>query len=502
MKASIKKNTRTGANPRQSRKLSPFDTVPVLHADKIEMRILHTSAYLLDPGGFAEIRSMLESELHVKWRPPTQPESLSKWTWVASNEDFRITFIGTTAHLEDRRAWLSKPFPSSDDLSDRLRWWSYIGLIRLTSKTHDSVLYLKHVSKFFELIERLGIYEVPREIEIAADVPNNPTGRRLAMCVRPKRDNPLDLAHFRIGYGNSVFEGPSRDGMNEYCNFATFPGNDVFSQKRKKNNNKIGGRLQLKVYPSRHVRPGTDDIRIELALGPRRLREIMKSPNLVALKQSDSYPFLQRSYPVKAISPTLELLAFIDNFFCDNILVQDLDEQKIRRKYPVLRYQPLNKLSIRGKRFKAISMGLTPAQFETCTVRGRFPQSNVLYPDQYKDANSSIYFSLIKVSLDLHTPPHIPSFTRSHTTSPEITPNQPSPPTAHVFSGTYVPKSEPPAETNNTHSEIIQNCKSIITHQTSCTGNNNKENEPAPKLPPTDWNNKRRQNIIKKDQQT
>lgn len=384
MKAT-KKNKKRSTGSSRKYLLPPFDVTPVLHPDKIEMRIVHTSAHLLDRKGFAEVRSMLENELHVNWRRPTQPESLSKWTWSASNDDFRITFIGTTAHLEDRTAWLSKPFPSSDDLSDRLRWWSYIGLIRLTSKTHDPVLYLQYLSKVFQVIERIGIHEVPREIEIAADVPNNPEGRRLALCVRPKRDNPLDIAHFRIGYGNKVFEGPSRDGMNEYSNFATFPGNDVFSKKRKNNDNKVGGRLQLKVYESKYVRPGTDELRIELALGPTRLRELLKSPTLEALKLNESYPFPKRSYPAKAASPTLELLAFIDFFFLENILVQDLDEQKIRRKYPVLRYQQLNNLSIRGKRFKAISMGLTPSQFESCTVRGRFPIPHVVLLDQFKE---------------------------------------------------------------------------------------------------------------------
>jgi len=195
----------------------------------------------------------------------------------------------------------------------------------------------------------------------------------------------MDLAHFRIGCGNRVFNGPSRDGMNEYCNFATFPGNDLFSRERKSNDNKIGGRLQLKVYESKHVRPGTDDIRIELSLGPRRLRELLKSPTLAALKLNESYPFPQRSYQVKAISPTLELLAFTDYFFLQNVLVQDLDEQKIRRKHPILRSQHLNKLSIRGQRFKSLSMGLTPAQFESCTRRGRFPIPNVLLPDQFKE---------------------------------------------------------------------------------------------------------------------
>jgi hypothetical protein len=386
MKASHnKKNTKKGARSTRACKLQPFEVTSVLHPDKIEMRILHTSAHLLDPRGFAEVRSIMEKELHVKWRRPTQSGSLSKWTWSASNADFRITLIGTSAHLDDRKAWLSQPFPSSEDLSDRLRWWSYIGLIRLTSKTHDPVVYLQYLSKVFELIERIGIREVPREIEIAADVPNNREGRRLAMCVRPKRDNPLDIAHFRIGYGNKVFEGPSRDGMNEYCNFATFPGNDVFSKERKADNNKVGGRLQLKVYESKRIRPGTDDIRIELSLGPQRLRELLKSSTLEALKLNESYPFPHRDYPVKVVSPTLELLAFIDFLFFEKILVQDLDEQKIRRKYPVLRYQQLNNLSIRGKRFKAISMGLTPSQFESCTVRGRFPIPNLLFPDQFKE---------------------------------------------------------------------------------------------------------------------
>jgi hypothetical protein len=386
MKASHnRKNTKRSARSWRKLLLPPFEVTPILHPDKIEMRILHSCAHLLDPKGFAEVRSIMEKELHVKWRRPTQPESLSKWTWSASNADIRISFIGTTAHLEDRTAWLSKPFPSSDDLSDRLRWWSYIGLIRLTCKTNDPVVYMKSLSKVFELIERIGIHEVPREIEIAADVPNNPTGRRLAMCVRTKRDNPLDIAHFRIGYGNRVFVGPSRDGMNEYSNFATFPGNDVFSKKRKNNDNKVGGRLQLKVYESKYVRPGTDDIRIELALGPQRLRELLKSSTLEALKLNESYPFPHRDYPVKAVSPTLELMAFTDFFFLENILVQDLNEQKIRRKYSVLRYQQLNNLSIRGKRFKALSMGLTPSQFESCTVRGRFPIPNVLFPDQLKE---------------------------------------------------------------------------------------------------------------------
>lgn len=384
MKASHnKKNTKKCARSTRACKVPPFEVTPVLHPDKIEMRILHTSAHLLDPKGFAEVRSIMEKELHVKWRRPTQPESLSKWTWPAVNDDVRISFIGTTAHLKDRRTWLSQPFPSSEDLSDQLCWWKYIGLMRITSKTHDPVLYLHYLSKVFQLIERIGIREVPREIEIAADVPNNPDGRRLARCVRPKRDNPLDLAHFRIGYGNKVFEGPSRDGMNEYSNFATFPGNDVFSKERKNNDNKVGGRLQLKVYESKYVRPGTDEIRIELALGPTRLRELLKSPTLEALKLNESYPFPKRSCPAKAASPTLELLAFADFFFLENILVQDLDEQKIRRKYPILRYQRLNNLSIRGKRFKALSMGLTPAQFESCTVRGRFPIPNVLFPDQF-----------------------------------------------------------------------------------------------------------------------
>lgn len=449
MKASTKKNKKRTISSSRKYLLPPFDITPVLHPDKIEMRILHTSAYLLDPAGFAEIRSIIGNELHIKWRPPTQPESLSKWTWSASNDDFRITFIGTTAHLENRRAWLTQPFPSSDDLSDRLRWWSYIGLIRLTSKTNDPVLYLKYISRVFEVIERIGVHEVPREIEIAADVPNNPIGRNLALCVRLKREDPLDLRHFRVGYGNRVFEGPSPDGLREYSNFKRFPGNDVFSEHRK--GKRSGGRLQLKVYESKHIRPGTDDLRIELSLGPQRLRELLKSSTLDALKLNESYPFPHRSYPVKAVSPTLELLAFIDFLFFHNILVQDLDEQKIRTKYTILRYQPLNKLSTRGKRFKAISMGLTPAQFETCTLRGRFPQSNVLYPDQYKDSNSSKYFSLIKVCLPVHTPPQNTSLTRSHPAFPEIPQNQPSPPAADLFSGSYVPENDPPADTNTPH---------------------------------------------------
>jgi len=339
-----------------------------LHPHKIEIRLLWRSAYLLDPEGFARIRSSIENELHVKWRRPTQPESLSKWNWFASNDDFRIKFIGTTAHLEDRAGWLSKPFPSSEDLSNQLRWWWYIGTIRLTSITHDPALYLTYVSRCFELIERIGIYETPGEIEIAADVPNNPEGRKLAMCARLKRDSACDMAHFRVGHDNRPFEGPSRDGLAEYSNYCSYPSDD---------------RLQLCVYPSKYIRPGTDDIRIELRIGPRKLREILKSPALCGLMESTAYPIPDRIYDFKTISPTLNLLAFIEYFFLQNVIVQDLDEEKLRKKFPILRYRQLSSFSVRGKRFMAFSSGLTPRQLESCTVRGHFPPMQVLYPSQY-----------------------------------------------------------------------------------------------------------------------
>ena len=381
MKATKKNNKRSTGSSR-TRDLPAFGITPLLHPDKIEIRILSRCAHLFEPDNFAEIRSIMENELHVKWRGPRQPKNLSKWNWSAWNEDFRVTVIGTTAHLEDRTTWLSSPFPSSEDLSDEFRWWLYIGLIRVTSKTNDPALYMKYLSKFFELTERIGIYDVPRIIEIAADVPNNPIARKLAMCVRLKREDPLELRHFRVGYGKRVFEGPSRDGLGEYSNFRRFPGNDVWSEHRK--GKRSGGRLQLKVYESAHVRPETDDIRIELALGPNRLRELLKSPTLAALKQDDSYPYLERPYAAKLKSPTFELLALIEPLFLQNILVQELDKQKIRKKFPILQYQRLNNLSIRGQRFKAISMGLTPAEFESCIVRGQFPPTTTLYPDHYE----------------------------------------------------------------------------------------------------------------------
>lgn len=470
MKSTKKKNRKPSASSRQSRRISPFEVIPLLHPDKIEIRILHTSAYLFDPDRFAEIRSIMEKELHVKWRRPTQPESLSKWTWPAVNDDVRITFIGTTAHLEDRTAWLSKPFPSSEDLSDELLWWSYIGLIRLTSKTNDPVLYLKYVSKFLELIERIGIYEVPRIIEIAADVPNDREGRRLAMSVRLKRENPLELRHFRIGYDNRVFEGPSADGLREYTNFRKFPGNDVWSEHR--NGKRGSGRLQLKVYPSEQVRPGTDDIRIEMALGPRRLRELLKSPTLAALQEQDDSYVPGRSYVVKSVSPTLHLLGFIEYLFLENILVEDLDEENLRRKYTVLRYQHLNNLSIRGKRFRAVSMGLTPAQFESCTARGQFPQVKALYPDQYQQLNNHMNLSLIKGTLAVQTPPEKPSLTGSYSAFRDITQNPTSSLTANGKSSTYVPKSEAPAETILCHSNNNSHSNSTTQSHSVCTENN------------------------------
>ncbi len=371
MKASFKqKNRKTTRSCRRTRRFPPFDITPVLHPHKIEIRILWRSAYLLDPEGFAGIRSMMENEMQVKWRRPTQPESLSKWNWFASNDDFRITFIGTTAHLEDRTAWLSKPFPSSEDLSNQLRWWWYIGAIRLTSKTHDPALYLMYVSRFFELIERAGIYETPGEIEIACDVPNNPEGRRLAMCARLKRDSACDLVHFRAGHDNRAFEGPSRDGLAEYSNFWTYPADD---------------RLQLCVYPSKYVRAGTDEIRIELRIGPRKLREILRSTTLLRLMESTAYPLPDRSYGFKTISPTLNILSFIEYYFRQNVIVQDIDEEKLRQKFPLLRHRKLSSFSVRGKRFTAFSSGLTPRQLESCTIRGHFPPMQVLYPTQYEE---------------------------------------------------------------------------------------------------------------------
>jgi hypothetical protein len=427
VKASTKKNTRTGPNPRQSRTLPPFHIVPVLHPDKIEMRILPRSAHLFDPDGFSEIRAMMKNELHLKWRRPTQPKSLSTWTWSAWNDDFAVTFVGRTSHLKDKRSWLCKPFPSSWNLYYNLRWLPDIGLVRLSPQKNDPVLYLTYISRFFELIERIGVHEVPSEIEIACDVPNNLEGRRLAMCARLKRDSSLDLAHFRVGHGNKPFEGPSRNGLAEYSNFRIYPTDD-------------GGRLQLSVYESKYVRPGTDEIRIELRIGPRKLREILKSHTIHRLMESTVYPLPHRSYELKTVSPTLNLLSFIEFFFTDNVIVQDLNNEKLRSKFPLLKCQILSLYSVRGKRFKAISLGLTPSQLESCTSRGQFPTMQVLHPDQFQDQDDNNNNSLIKGSYPLHDPFQNASLPCSHSTFPEITQNQPSPPTANVFSGTYVPE--------------------------------------------------------------
>src|SRR5271157_4207243 len=90
----IKKNNKRRLGSSRTRKVPAFDITPVLHVDKIELRILPMSSYLFDPNGFARIRSMIEEELDVHWRQPSQPKSLSTWTWSAWNNDFGWTCTG------------------------------------------------------------------------------------------------------------------------------------------------------------------------------------------------------------------------------------------------------------------------------------------------------------------------------------------------------------------------------------------------------------------------
>ena len=393
VKSSYEKHKRRG---RSSRTIESFRVMPVLHPDKIELRVNWQSAYLLEPEGFTDIRNSWSKNLGVVWRPPTQP-SKSKWTWMASNGDFRITLIGTTCHLENPQDWLKQPFPSSEQLSHDLCQWRYIGVVRLTCKTADPRVYLQYVGKFLEHCEQMGIEETPREIEIACDVPNDEEGKRFARLCRLKRDNPSDLTHFRQGFRNKAFQGPSREGLREYSMFETYQSSDFFSDGRHKERRQNGGRCQLVVYPSNEIRPRTDDIRVELRIGPRRLREFMNSPAYESLMQSSCYPIPQRDYIPRSVSPTLNLLSFIEPLFASHVQVEVIDLDRLYKDYPETKRWKLKSLSTRGQRYSL-------AKNDLARETGKYafsiplPRMKVLYPGQEVEPQNPI---LIKGSVDI-----------------------------------------------------------------------------------------------------
>jgi hypothetical protein len=368
-------------NNNPGKKPSYTSTRPLVYAHKIETRPNWRSAHLFDYDGFHEFRSQCKKELRVRWKSPTQPKSLSRWTWTAISDALCLTVVGVTAHLEDRAAWQSQPFPSPEQLSDELRHWNYIGLLRLSPETSDPEIYTDHIGRFFQLIERWGIHERTREIEIACDTPNTEEGRKLVKHFNLKNNNPLDLVHFRQGHGNKPYPGPSRDGLKEYLHWDTYPANDVFSEKKGKYvKRQNGGRTQLVTYPSKEIRPDTDDIHTELRLGPLRLYEFQRTGAFESMMESPAWPILKRDYSPKVISPTLTLLGLIEPIWRHHVCMEELDIPNLYVEKPESKRGKLKSLSARGQRFKLAKAGLTKKEINRYFIKTDLPSFQVITP--------------------------------------------------------------------------------------------------------------------------
>lgn len=349
---------------RKDRNVKPFGNLKAfVHPDKVELVIKPKSATLLEADGFQSVRERWTEAYDLRWNPHLL-EGHKWWEYAGYNDDIRVTFRGRTSHLDDPRDWLSQPFPDALRLFTSGVEWSYIGFIRITSRTTDPQRYMDYLGEILADLEVLGIQTSPRELEIAANVPNSPQGRKFARLCRLSRDNPSDLVHFRQSTGRQPHSGPSRNGVREYSLSRTYQrfGDDNGDRFKRQNS----GRKMLAVYYRKEV-SDLDEIRVELRLGPRGCREFLRSKAYDDLLQDPNSPIPERDYQPKALCEMLNLIGSQEYLFRSRVLCERVDLDGLCRnnlKLGAIK-NSLRALSTRGIRSRAVQVGVTSQEIPT-----------------------------------------------------------------------------------------------------------------------------------------
>lgn len=345
----------------------------ICHPDRIEMFLENSfSNEEFLPQAFPVLRDALDDEFHLCWRHEPSGQG-GEWQINGWNDDFRITFAGRSRDILDNPTWRDNPFSHARlrELRSHHPYW-HVGIIRLTAKRKDDPKrYCHHLSKFFALIEQLGIEETPRIIECAMDVYGDSHPFRKA--VRLKHDDPRDFCHFRHDHGYQP--GGSKDGRNtEYSMRSMF-------QPRRDDDYRAQNRYHRAL--ACYHRPEHGFYRVELRLGYRYLNSFYESRSYNRAIETGSVPFLDRDYKVITASRTLDLIGFLPHFVKTQLTFETFDLEKLCKARPVAKYWHLKDQSVRQIRYKLFKGGFSTREVQRFTTKLPMPRMTFVLPGQF-----------------------------------------------------------------------------------------------------------------------
>lgn len=350
-----------------------FQSEIVCHPDLVEMFLQNSRSNIhILPQAFLALRAALSDTFSLCWRHEAAAQG-HQWQISGWNNDFRITFSGRSQDVLGNPNWRDNPFTYAQlrHLHSQHPYW-YPGVVRLTTKTkNDPKLYCHYLSKFFTLVEQLGIQEFPRIMESAIDVYGDP--HPLKQAVRLKHDDPLDFCHYR---DDTYQPGGSSEGRHtEYSMRSTF-------QPRRDDDYRKQNRYHRAL--TCYHRPEHGFYRVELRLGYRYLNSFHESEPYHRAIESESVPFLERDYKALTPSRTLDLIGFIPHFVRTQLTYEAFDLEKLYKAHPVARYWHLKDKSVREIRYKLFRAGSTTKEVRRFTIKLPSPPMTFILPNQIK----------------------------------------------------------------------------------------------------------------------
>ena len=318
------------------------------HPDKLELFLMDkgcTSQVLQD--SYPELIRAWTDRWQLRWR---HEQNQHQWKINGWNEQIRVTFSGPGQDIAGNSEWRTNPFRDIRshpwDLYNRRSW---LAIVRITDamKIHPDQ-YCAHLSEILADLEKYGIQEKPRVIEIALDCYDIGLAKKLQRTVRLQRDFPGDLCHYRDG---QYQPGGSPDGTHtEYSMRGIFP-----PRGAQPTTNGIRPR-QLVCY----WRPDQQFYRVELRLGYRFLDKFYLSGPYERAIECHTVPNLVRDYDLKVASPTLDLIGFIPYFVRTQLAFECLDLPYLYRSRNSAKFLALKghtarqqRYQLSGKRLKA-----------------------------------------------------------------------------------------------------------------------------------------------------
>jgi hypothetical protein len=341
----------------------------IAHPDKVEFYLPNTeqNAYVLS-SSFHDLARLWTSRWNLRWHDERKdPDTWNRWkSWqiVGFNDHIEITTRGPAYHvMETNRGlrtfsepgWISAPFPTPLQQSKYYPLHRHMGWIRLSDclKTNP-ILYTSSIFAILRDIENIEVEDFPRRLEIALDISDVDLASDIRLSLRLRRSNPRSLVHFLPGLQGYRFCGPSVDGDREYETYLGYVTDGV---------------RQLAFYP----RWKSGFYRCEFRLGPRSLRRYIRSKAFEGVRQTG------------ILSTTLSVLATMPTLIEKNLIRERVDLARLHADYPDTRALGLERLSIRGQRYRLVSTGFSLDQINRYSLRIHLPSMTILSPTDMAD---------------------------------------------------------------------------------------------------------------------